>query len=71
MSSVSHDEMVQLRSIQRLIKTDMDFASVAGFWNQKRMTLPSFSAMFHDRRDKRAVADFEVELALRYRNGEG
>ena len=30
-SLVSHDEMDQLRGIQRLIKTDMDFALVAGF----------------------------------------
>jgi ATP-dependent RNA helicase RhlE len=30
-SLVSHDEMAQLRGIQRLVKTDMDFASVAGF----------------------------------------
>ena len=28
---VSHEEMDQLRGIQRLIKTDMDFALVAGF----------------------------------------
>jgi ATP-dependent RNA helicase RhlE len=30
-SLVSHDEMDQLRGIQRLVKTDMDFAAVAGF----------------------------------------
>ena len=30
-SLVSHEEMDQLRGIQRLIKTDMDFALVAGF----------------------------------------
>jgi ATP-dependent RNA helicase RhlE len=30
-SLVTHDEMDQLRGIQRLIKTDMDFALVAGF----------------------------------------
>ena len=30
-SLVSHEEMDQLRIIQRLIKTDMDFALVAGF----------------------------------------
>ena len=30
-SLVSHDEMDQLRGIQRLIKTDMDFALVSGF----------------------------------------
>src|SRR5688572_13506010 len=30
-SLVSHDEMDQLRGIQRLVKTDMDFALVAGF----------------------------------------
>jgi len=30
-SLVSYDEMDQLRGIQRLIKTDMDFALVAGF----------------------------------------
>ena len=30
-SFVSHDELDQLRGIQRLIKTDMDFALVAGF----------------------------------------
>jgi len=30
-SLVSHDEIDQLRGIQRLIKTDMDFALVAGF----------------------------------------
>ncbi len=30
-SLVSHEEMDQLRSIQRLVRTDMDFASVAGF----------------------------------------
>jgi len=29
-SLVSHDEMDQLRGIQRLIKTEMDFALVAG-----------------------------------------
>ena len=28
---VSHDEMDQLRGIQRLVKTDMDFALVTGF----------------------------------------
>jgi ATP-dependent RNA helicase RhlE len=30
-SLVSHDEIDQLRGIQRLVKTDMDFALVAGF----------------------------------------
>jgi len=30
-SLVSYDEMDQLRGIQRLIKTDMNFALVAGF----------------------------------------
>jgi ATP-dependent RNA helicase RhlE len=30
-SLVSHDEIDQLRSIQRVVKTDMDFALVAGF----------------------------------------
>src|SRR5262247_347625 len=30
-SLVSHDELEQLRGIQRLVKTDMDFALVAGF----------------------------------------
>jgi len=30
-SLVSHDEMEQLRGIQRVVKTDMDFAAVAGF----------------------------------------
>ena len=30
-SLVSHEEMDQLRGIQRLIKNDMDFALVAGF----------------------------------------
>ena len=30
-SLVTNDEMDQLRGIQRLIKTDMDFALVAGF----------------------------------------
>src|SRR5207249_8277536 len=30
-SLVSHEEMDQLRGIQRLIKTEMDFALVAGF----------------------------------------
>src|SRR5262245_11308373 len=30
-SLVTHDEMDQLRGIQRLIKTDMNFALVAGF----------------------------------------
>jgi ATP-dependent RNA helicase RhlE len=30
-SLVSHDEMDQLHGIQRLVKTDMDFALVAGF----------------------------------------
>jgi ATP-dependent RNA helicase RhlE len=28
---VSHDEMDQFRGIQRLVKTDMDFALVKGF----------------------------------------
>jgi ATP-dependent RNA helicase RhlE len=30
-SLVSHDELDQLRSIQRLVKTEMDFAQVSGF----------------------------------------
>jgi len=30
-SLISHEEMDQLRGIQGLIKTDMDFALVAGF----------------------------------------
>ena len=49
-SLVSHDEMDQLRGIQRLIKTDMDFAFVAGFSNHRKSDTKSLGAVSHNRR---------------------